>query len=72
LTHALDAVATPAERQLLADAVIVLNRLADSHLPAPAVSSVPRTEAGTGTSVAAGAGAGTEAEGAAANGTRRA
>ena len=30
LTHALDAVATPAEQQLLAQAIAVLNRLADS------------------------------------------
>ena len=31
LTHALDAVATPAEQQLLADATAVLNKLADSR-----------------------------------------
>lgn len=34
LTRALDAVATPAERQVLADAIAVLNKLADSRLPA--------------------------------------
>ena len=33
LTRALEAVATPAERQLLADAVVVLNKLADSRPP---------------------------------------
>ncbi len=33
LTRALDAVATPAERQLLADAIVVLNKLADARLP---------------------------------------
>jgi DNA-binding MarR family transcriptional regulator len=35
LTRALDAVATPAERRLLADAVTVLNKLADSRFPDP-------------------------------------
>jgi DNA-binding MarR family transcriptional regulator len=33
LTRALDTVAAPAERQLLADAVVVLNKLADARLP---------------------------------------
>jgi DNA-binding MarR family transcriptional regulator len=33
LTRALDAVATPAERRLLADAIVVLNKLADARLP---------------------------------------
>jgi DNA-binding MarR family transcriptional regulator len=36
LTQALDAVTSPAERRLLADATVVLNRLADCRLPTPA------------------------------------
>jgi DNA-binding MarR family transcriptional regulator len=31
LTHALEAVATPAEQQLVADAIVVLNKIADSR-----------------------------------------
>ena len=33
LTQALKAIATPAEHQLLADAIAVLSKLADSRLP---------------------------------------
>jgi DNA-binding MarR family transcriptional regulator len=47
LTRALDAIATPAERQLLADAVTVLNKLADSHLSEPdheSAAPAPATE----------------------------
>ena len=50
LTRALDAMATPAERQLLADAVTVLNKLADSHFPdrRPPAEAGPPNARGTG------------------------
>ena len=50
LTRALDAIATPAERQLLADAVTVLNKLADSHFPdqQPPTEADPPNARGTG------------------------
>jgi len=50
LTRALDAIATPAERQLLADAVTVLNKLADSHFPdqQPPAEADPPNARGTG------------------------
>jgi DNA-binding MarR family transcriptional regulator len=52
LTRALDAATTPAERQLLADATTVLNRLADCRLPpeepAPPAAATPASAQPTG------------------------
>jgi DNA-binding MarR family transcriptional regulator len=53
LTRALDEIATPAERLLLADAVTVLNKLADSHLPAVEPPAAEPPAAGPATTAAA-------------------